>query len=225
MAPIKKRTTARARASRAADPRGKYAPPSPTHDSAPADQVLPEASHSNTQEDDFGFGAGFKLSKQDKRTIKHNTLMHKVREAGISKKKPLKRRRPGKKLGVDIGGLGDALPDVEDEEEEEEWGGASEDGRDVMGGVRKTMRKKKKVVESEGKMKMKSMRNRPGAMKRKRAMEGREMERFGKNLAQLVGAQKVAETGDEGVENTTAGRWSALRAFIGSTMEKDKAFT
>ena len=82
-------------------------------------------------------------------------------------------------------------------------------------------------------MVMTSLKHRPGAMKRKRAMEGREMERFGKNLAQLVGSGEAQAAGGASTANTSgdgaagasqADRWAALRQFIGGSMEKDKAF-
>jgi hypothetical protein len=75
-------------------------------------------------------------------------------------------------------------------------------------------------------------------MKRKRVLEGREMERFGKNLAQLVGsvqrggdvkASSAASSGvkQEGVAGGVAAqadRWAALRGFIGGSMEQNPAF-
>jgi hypothetical protein len=87
----------------------------------------------------------------------------------------------------------------------------------------------------EGKMEMKSLKHKPGAMKRKRVLEGREMERFGKNLAQLVGSVQrggnVAKTTGEGtaaaaapVVAAQADRWAALRGFIGGSMEQNPAF-
>lgn len=209
MAPIKKRTTARARiAKKSSDQRGKYAPPSPTHE--PTTEAPTTTTTTEADDSAFGFGAAFKLSKQDKRAIKHNQLLHKVREAGISKDKKAKprRRRPGKKLDAaeDLGGLGEALAEVEGE-----WEGVSDD-------------EEKEGGKGSGKMKMKSLKTRPGAMKRKARMEGMEVERFGRNLAQMMGSntQPVRE-GDAGGDGQKD-RWTALRAFIGSTMERDKAF-
>lgn len=209
MAPIKKRTTARARiAKKTSDQRGKYAPPSPTHDSTTITSD-PTSTAANADDSAFGFGAAFKLSKQDKRTIKHNQLLHKVREAGISKDKKVKprRRRPGKKLDAaeDLGGLGEALAEVE-----EEWEGVSED-------------EEKDGGNGSGKMKMKTLKTRPGAMKRKARMEGMEVQRFGRNLAQMMGSGDRNEEGGEGGDGQKD-RWTALRTFIGSTMERDKAF-
>jgi hypothetical protein len=57
-------------------------------------------------------------------------------------------------------------------------------------------------------------------MKKKKILEDREKERFAKNLAQLATAK---EGGKDGA-GVGSDRWRALRAFIGSTLEKDKAF-
>ncbi|EME38070.1 hypothetical protein DOTSEDRAFT_109513, partial [Dothistroma septosporum NZE10] len=146
------------------------------------------------------FADTFKTNKKDKRTIKHNALLNKVHAAGISKEKKHKRRRPAKKLNTDVGDLADALPDVE----EDEWEGISDDGDGME-------------IE-EGKMVLTSLKHKPGAMKKKTAMEEKERERFRKNLAQMMGGKAKEEgTGQ-------ADKWKALRAFIGSTMEKHDAF-
>lgn len=177
--------------------------------------------------------------------MKHNVLINKVRDGGIRKgegKSAVRRRRPGRKIEAVEGlgsSLGDALPELDDDDaEEDEWEGVSEDGEDEgmsgmqSAGLRKRRRRRQ---EGEGKMVMKSLKHRPGAMKRKRAMEGREMERFGRNLAQLVGsgeARPAAKASSVGAGGGDAGgpsasqadRWAALRQFIGGSMEKDKAF-
>ncbi|EME80633.1 uncharacterized protein MYCFIDRAFT_84655 [Pseudocercospora fijiensis CIRAD86] len=224
MAPIRpasrKRTTARSRvaAKASADPRGKYAP---LPDSEMAFSAQPESTDalSNLKDDYFGFdGNDFRLSKKDKRVIKHGNLLAKVREGAIEKKSR-KRRRPNKKLKTDIGGLGDALPDVDDGEGE--WEGIEDDGQMAVEGRKKRRRK------DEGKMVMKSLKLRHGAMKRKKKMEDDEMERMQRNLA-LLAQGRAAETkvdgGEDGAEDAQAKRWEALRAFIGGTMQRDQAF-
>lgn len=65
--------------------------------------------------------------------------------------------------------------------------------------------------KGEKKMELKTLKSRPGAAKRKQVLEGREMERFGKNLANM------AEGGRED-------RWEALRGFIGRTLETKGEF-
>lgn len=82
----------------------------------------------------------------------------------------------------------------------------------------------------EKKIKMDSLTNGPGLMKRRGKVEALERERFGKNLAQLMGAQQsaviqnAAQGEGELQPSSTAKRFQALRAWIGQTMEKEKAF-
>lgn len=173
--------------------------------------------------------------------MKHSVLMNKVRDAGVKKSKP---RRPNRKLKTDLEGLADALPELEGmvedgESEDDEWEGV-ESGDEEMkvdgegGAAPKVRRRRAKKTAGEGKMEMKSLKHKPGAMKRKRVLEGREMERFGKNLAQLVGSvqrggsvAKIGE-GDAAAAPATApaqaDRWAALRGFIGGSMEQNPAF-
>ncbi|KAH6671375.1 ribosome biogenesis protein SLX9-domain-containing protein [Halenospora varia] len=143
----------------------------------------------------------FISSKKDKRTIKHSAFVNRIEKAH---KKPLKRRRPSKKLVTTMEGLADALPDIE---------------RQVN-------------LVGDKKIKMDSLTNGPGLMKRRGKVEAVERERFGKNLAQLMGAQQgatvqnpVSGAGEgEQQPSSTAKRFQALRAWIGQTMEKEKAF-
>lgn len=62
---------------------------------------------------------------------------------------------------------------------------------------------------------MKSMKSRPGALKRKEKLEKLEMERFNKNLAQLA-------TGTQGV--AVQDRWAALKSHVQSNMEVKPEF-
>lgn len=120
---------------------------------------------------------------------------------------------------------------------EDEWEGVSDEGGDDEkgdGAVEKTAgkrRRKSKIVGDGNKMVMKSLSHRQGSMKRKKVLEEKEMERFKRNLAQLASNQAVEEVkvsgggGQEGKMNEShTQKWAALRAFIGTTMEKDKAF-
>lgn len=131
-------------------------------------------------------------------------------------------------------GLADALPSAsEDEgEDEDEWEGLDDEEEMQLDGTtttKKRRRRKVKVSESDGKMVMKSLKHKPGAARRKAIMEGRERERFGRNLAAMVGTTTggkenvVAGEADKAKESQKA-KWAALRDFIGGTMEKDKAF-
>ena len=78
----------------------------------------------------------------------------------------------------------------------------------------------------QAKIRQKSLRSRPGAMKRKEKLERVEKERFQKNMAQMIAGQKGADQGSsEGaVAAPTSNRWAALRGFIEGTMEKNEAF-
>lgn len=151
---------------------------------------------------------GFINSKKDKRTIKHSAFVNRIEKAH---RKPLKRRRPNKKLTTTMEGLADALPDVEDL---------------VQG-----------KISGEGKIKMKSLRSKPGALKRKEKLERVERERFGKNMAQIMGmkeespaAPPVVVMDVEGnaakapVQTATSNRFAALRAWANANMEKNPAF-
>jgi hypothetical protein len=92
-----------------------------------------------------------------------------------------------------------------------------------------------------GKIKMDSLTSGKGLMKRREKVERRERDRFGRNLAVVLGSSVPGsadatntntktggqvEAGGEGVKapSATAKRFQALRAWIGETMEKDGAF-
>jgi hypothetical protein len=259
MAPTRKRTSLRAKSA------GRTASQSSTPNLRPAKSPRDAISHPHSTfippahitaslkapadgyvdyDAEAGEGA-WKTSKKDKRAMKHSVLMNKVRDAGVRKVKP---RRPNNKLKTDLESLADALPQLEGmvggSGEEDEWEGVDESGDEGMVGAgdgsgmgEKKRRRRTKKPSAEGKMEMKSLKHKPGAMKRKRVLEGREMERFGKNLAQLVGSVqrggdvKAASSGgkQEGASPTPgvaaqADRWAALRGFIGGSMEQNPAF-
>jgi hypothetical protein len=87
-----------------------------------------------------------------------------------------------------------------------------------------------------------SLKSKPGAMKRKEKLERGERERFGKNLAAIMGSRAVEEEKansamEENVDNgkgrekleekkseVVKGRFAALRAWVGTNMEKHPAF-
>ncbi|KAH7417387.1 ribosome biogenesis protein SLX9-domain-containing protein [Cadophora sp. MPI-SDFR-AT-0126] len=163
-------------------------------------------------------------SKKDKRVIKHSSFINRIEKAY---KKPLKRRRPSKKLVTTLESLADALPDVEEL--------VKENDRAASGGAR----------GGSGKMAMKSLKSKPGARKRKEKLERMERERFGKNMAVILAGGKegeekspeVAMAVDEGeaaepsatastapVSNPAVNRFAALRAWVNQNMEKHPAF-
>lgn len=135
---------------------------------------------------------GFISSKQDKRLIKHSAFVNRIEKAH---KKPLKRRRPSKKLVTTLESLADALPDAGDSEQ----------------------------IVGDAKIRHKSLKSRPGATKRREKLERMERERFGKNMAQLAGGNAHAD-GEEAQKAATANRWAALRGFISQTLEQKPEF-
>lgn len=87
-------------------------------------------------------------------------------------------------------------------------------------------------AEGGVKIKHKSLKSRPGAGKRKEKLVGMEMERFGKNLAELaagranvVNGEQAGVVGSEGQVGGAVGvasreKWAAIRGFIAQTMER-----
>ncbi|RKU40044.1 hypothetical protein DL546_000836 [Coniochaeta pulveracea] len=143
-------------------------------------------------------------SKKDKRLIKHSAFVSKIAKPSTSKK--LKRRRPNKKLVATLDSLGDVLDEIVEEE------GEGKEGE----------------VRQEGKTRHRSLKSRPGALKKKEKLVRGEMERFGKSLAQL---QQMTGEQDKGPQTettapvpSTSSRWAALRGFISATMEQNPAF-
>ena len=121
--------------------------------------------------------------------------------------------------------LGDALDDIRAELDEEDAGAMDAEQARL------------------GRVRHKSLRTRPGALKRKEKLVKGEMERFGRSLAQLANVSSsaaAAGSGGEGekmqteagqgqgqTQTETAGtssRWAALRGFISATMEQNPAF-
>lgn len=135
----------------------------------------------------------FATNKKDKRRIKHAQLMSKVTKSSTSKPR---RRRPNKKLITTLDSLADALPgDIEESGSEREVAGAS-------------------AADQVNIIKRKSMKSRPGAMKRKQKLDNNERDRFAKNLAQMA-----VSTSTSGAA-TSAEKLRALRGFISQTLEK-----
>ncbi|KAF2713641.1 hypothetical protein K504DRAFT_143272 [Pleomassaria siparia CBS 279.74] len=133
----------------------------------------------------------FPSSKKDKRTIKHSAFMGKIEKTS----KAPKRRRPNKKLVADLESLADALPGLDDLEGEEG------------------------VVVGQAKIQRKSLKSKPGAMKKKAMLEKVEKERFNKNLVQMVRG-----TAGAGATSSVADRWAALKSHVQGTMERKPEF-
>ncbi len=196
----------------------------------------------------------FSNTKRDRRQVRHASFVSRIEKARGGGDRPLKRRRPGKKLRTNLAALADALPDIGD-----------------VGGNDSGALRHRSGSSGSG-----SLRTRKGALKRKEKVVRGEVERFGVSLARLnaVGAAAVVygggggggqgarvsggqqqgmqigggETVDEedmgadgDVEtqartqtqtqtqtqqapSSTANRWAALRGFISATMEQNPAF-
>ena len=130
----------------------------------------------------------FSNSKKDKRTIKHSAFVSKIEK---STSKSQKRRRPNKQLVTNLESLADALSGLE---------GAAGEGEVIVAG-------------GQAKIQKKSLKSRPGAMKRKEKLEKLEKERFNANLAQM--ATSAAPSTD---------RWAALKNHVQNTMEVKPEF-
>ncbi|PYH49930.1 FAM207/SLX9 family protein [Aspergillus saccharolyticus JOP 1030-1] len=139
----------------------------------------------------------FRTTKKDKRLIKHASFVSKIEK---SSKKTNKRRRASKKLVTNLDSLADALPEAEEE--------LNDSSNQVN------------II------KQKTLKHKPGAMKRKEKLEKLERDRFSQNMAQLSSMEAAATSNVNAISDTNAGsnRWAALRSFISQTMEHQPAF-
>lgn len=137
----------------------------------------------------------FSNTKKDKRIIKHSALLSRIEK---SKPQSKKRRRPSKKLVANLKSLAEALPDAPGPQEADDFETAN------------------------AKIKHRSLKSRPGAMKKKEKLIGMEKDRFNKNMAQMAaaGASDRSYGGDASDVPHTGTKWAALRNFIQQTMEQ-----
>ncbi|KAF2006676.1 hypothetical protein P154DRAFT_455517 [Amniculicola lignicola CBS 123094] len=193
MAPIqRKRATARAKASRAVKPIKPSSRALLTTNLSVEDDSAPASTT-------FGDSPLFPPSKKDKQKIKHSAFVSRITKPGATTKK---RRRPSKKLVTTLESLADALPDVET------GSGGEGTGRNADRGV----------VIGQARIQRKSLKSRPGAMKRKEKLEKMERERFNANLVQM--AKSGTGAGGSGI----ADRWAALKNHVRSTVEVKPEF-
>lgn len=154
----------------------------------------------------------FPTSKKDKRHIKHSNLISRVtKSAGTSSAaQKNKRRRQKKQLVANLESLADALPEDGDPATTE----------NQAAGSKATILKEQANITL---IHRRSMKSRPGALKRKEKLDRGERERFAKNLAEMSGKMTEA-TGDNSgkleIASRVHGCWAALRGFIGQTMEQ-----
>ncbi|ROV96562.1 hypothetical protein VMCG_07807 [Cytospora schulzeri] len=162
----------------------------------------------------------FIQSKRDKQLIKHSSFVSKITKAPTPTSKKNQKRREKKKLQTNLESLADALPELTAEE--------------IATGE----------AEVSGKIRHKSLRSKPGALRRKERVVKGEMERFSMSLAQLssvqevpvvpaaagagAGAERMMEDGgadeNKAPVQSTANRFAALRGFIAATMDQNPAF-
>ena len=179
----------------------------PTHPSShrtarPARSILKTASvqpRSSASKSEALFAA----SKKDKLRIKHAQLVSKITKPTTASKR---RRRPSKKLVTTLDALADALPQAETIFDEEHVDQATPDRQVNI-------------------IKRKSVKSRPGALKRREKLDNAERERFAKNMAQLSdshAADTACNTPHESAVQISdpRDRWTALRGFIAQTLEK-----
>ncbi|RMD42185.1 hypothetical protein DV735_g2928, partial [Chaetothyriales sp. CBS 134920] len=140
----------------------------------------------------------FPPNKRDKRRIKHAQLLSKITKSQHSKKP--RRGRASKKLVATLDALANALPD---------------DGGDGAG-----IDKEQEHVDTEAQaiIRRKSLKSRPGALKRRQKVDQEEMARFSRNMAQL--AASAGPVADAKTAAAPTQKWAALRSFISQTLEK-----
>lgn len=135
--------------------------------------------------------------------------MHKITKSSTAKPR---RRRPNKKLITTLDALADALPDNDDE---------------VSGSAMAGSRPEDQINV----IKRKSLKSKPGAMKRREKLDKSERDRFAKNMAQLApsGTTELGASDQTKANHSnplasqqppsTSQRWAALRGFISQTLE------
>ena len=162
-------------------------------------QSTPQKSDSNAPNQTRGTLAlsqsAFGALKKDKRMIKHSALVSRIEK---SKSPVKKRRRPSKKLVASLESLADALP--------------------------KTLANEKpEAVTGDVKIRHRSLKSKPGAMKKKEKLVSMEKDRFTKNMAQMATRRSGDESGATGATDGKANPWAAIRQFIRQTMEQHPA--
>jgi hypothetical protein len=124
--------------------------------------------------------------------MKRSALISRIEKSSAPLKK---RRRSSKKLITDLESLANALPEIPSTSREE-------------------------VVAGQPKIKYKSLKSKPGAMKKKELLINMETERFNRNMAALqTGKEEIASEG-EVTGAATKGKWATIREFIQQTIEK-----
>lgn len=155
-------------------------------------------------------------SKRDKQLIKHSSFVGRITKGPTPTQRKNLKRREKKKLQTNLESLADALPELTAEE--------------IAGGE----------AEASGRIRHRSLKSKPGALRKKERVVKGEMERFSMSLAQLsavreapavpaaAGVQGMMEDGgadeNKAPVQSTANRFAALRGFISATMDQNPAF-
>ncbi|KAI4241176.1 MAG: hypothetical protein L6R40_004712 [Gallowayella cf. fulva] len=137
----------------------------------------------------------FASSKKDKRIIRHSALISRIEK---SKAQPKKRRRPSRKLVANLDSLAAALPLAPPKVDQE-----AETG----------------IVR----IRHRSLKTKPGAMKKKEKIISQEKDRFNKNMAQMATVRPSSNAepdASNGTDSQSAAKWAALRNFVQQTMEQ-----
>ncbi|ODH26715.1 hypothetical protein ACO22_04457 [Paracoccidioides brasiliensis] len=188
----------------------------------------PIASSPSNHVSPFADPDAFRTTKRDKRQIKHSIFLSKIEKP---RSKTLKRRRPSKKLIANLDSLVDALPDAGDGDDNGTYNHHHNNG---------PANNKRQMLDSQVNIiRQKTLKHKPGAMKRKEKLDRRERERFARNLAQMavppttsgtntnantaVDAQTQVQTQAE-TQPSTSNRWAALRNFISQTIDQNPEF-
>jgi len=166
--------------------------PLPSKTAIPTKSILKRDNVRQVSKND-GSESLFPTTKKDKRRIKHAQLMSKVTKPSSKPRK----RRPSKKLVTTLDSLADALPDDDDEDLDPNSTAAGSKAEDQVNIIKR-----------------KSMKSKPGAMKRRQQLDNSERDRFAKNLAQM------AVPGAGSAPTTSVDKLKALRSFISQTLEK-----
>ncbi|KAI4280955.1 MAG: hypothetical protein L6R38_004043 [Xanthoria sp. 2 TBL-2021] len=140
----------------------------------------------------------FSTTKKDKRMIKRSALISRIEK---SKAQPKKRRRPSKKLVADLEALAAALPDAPPRDDQ--------------------------VTETGiARIRHRSLKSKPGAMKKREKIISREKDRFNRNMAQMAAVQSPASGQIDTSQSTSTdadgqsrSKWAALRSHIQQTMD------
>ncbi|KAK1833742.1 ribosome biogenesis protein SLX9-domain-containing protein [Podospora conica] len=169
---------------------------------------------------------GFLNTKRDKRLVKSSAFASRiVKTSSTSTTKKKRSRGPSKSLVASLDSLGDALDSLT---------------ADLAASGNAPMDREQ---AAQGRVRHRSLKSRPGALKRKERVVRAEMERFGRSLAHMTAAgeelekkqqQQATTQSGEAMEtetqnqgaapSATASRWAALRGQISQTMEQNPAF-